>query len=226
MLKAKIAGRNAGALKYDVLTAMGAFALSQPKGKQRLILRLMTLITARYNWARDELSVGQREIARLWSVDERTVKREMAKLRAMGWLELRRAGVRGRVAQYGLGLTAILDDTRPRWADVGPDFLYRLDDAPLPDNVVPLSPRGQVAPPPIDGNTEWSLAKSLLHGEDTSLYAAWFGALERERRDGSRLTLRAPSRFCATYVMTHLQNQLLRAVQSVDTEITEVSVIA
>ena len=84
MLAKQTVGRSAAAFKYDLLTVMGAFALAQEKGRQRLVLRLMTLVTARYNWARDELAVGQREIARLWQVDERTVKREMAKLRAMG----------------------------------------------------------------------------------------------------------------------------------------------
>jgi hypothetical protein len=39
----------------------------------------MALITMRYNWQRDELTTGQGEIAPLWSVDERTVKREMAR---------------------------------------------------------------------------------------------------------------------------------------------------
>ena len=83
MLAGKLVGRSAAALKYDLLTVMGAYALSQDKGAQRLVLRLMTLVTARYNWKRDQLAVGQREIARLWQVDERTVKREMAKLRGM-----------------------------------------------------------------------------------------------------------------------------------------------
>jgi hypothetical protein len=92
------AGRHASVVKYDILTALGAFALSQPKSPQRLVLRFMTLVTARYNWSRNELAVGQREIAKLWTVDERTVKREMAKLRAMGWLVVKKQGVRGRVS--------------------------------------------------------------------------------------------------------------------------------
>ena len=83
MLAKKPTGRNSSVFKYDLLTVVGAYALSADKGRQRLVLRLMTLITARYNWAKDELAVGQREIARLWKIDERSVKREMAKLRAM-----------------------------------------------------------------------------------------------------------------------------------------------
>ena len=82
----KPAGHRDAARKYDIITALGAYALARNKHDQRLVLRLITLMTARYNWARNELAVGQREIARLWSVDERTVKREMAKLRGCGWL--------------------------------------------------------------------------------------------------------------------------------------------
>ena len=115
MYIAKIAGRKAAAQKYDILTALGAHALSQGKHEQRLVLRLMTLVTARYNWNRDELAVGQREIARLWSVDERTVKREMAKLRALGLLVVHRQGARGRVTQYGLSVERILETTEPIW---------------------------------------------------------------------------------------------------------------
>lgn len=216
MLAGKTVGRNAGAFKYDLLTVMGAYALAQEKGRQRLVLRLMTLITARYNWARDELAVGQREIARLWCVDERTVKREMAKLRAMGWLVMHRQGARGRVSEYGLGIDQILTDSQPRWADVGPDLAQRLGADPVPDKVVPLHAPARTAPPGLGTGDEWALARALLHTEDPGLYASWFAGLERAERAGGRLTLRAPSRFHATYVATHLQAQILAALRAVD----------
>jgi len=44
------------------------------------MLRLISVVTARYNWRNDELSIGQRDMARLWAVNERTVKREMKRL--------------------------------------------------------------------------------------------------------------------------------------------------
>ena len=81
-------GRGASSRKYDILTALSAFALRGSKHEQRRVLRFMLLITARYNWRRDRLSVGQREIAMMWSCDERTVKREMARLKALGWLKV------------------------------------------------------------------------------------------------------------------------------------------
>ncbi|MGR3465057.1 hypothetical protein [Limimaricola sp.] len=226
MLLTKPVGRGAAARKYDILTALGTHALGQGRGEQMLALRLMTLITARYNWGRDELAVGQREIARLWSVDERTVKREMAKLRARGWLELRRAGVRGRVAEYALGIERVLSDTRPAWDRVGPDFAQRLDGGAADDKVVPLPLRGDVPPPDLSAGTEWVLAQAVLHAEAPGIYASWLRALTRDSRAGGRLILAAPSRFHAAYVQTHLAAKLLAACRAVDDGISEVTVIA
>ncbi|WP_227271360.1 hypothetical protein [Roseobacter weihaiensis] len=224
MLSTKPVGRGAAARKYDLLTALGAFALAQDKFDQRRALRLMTLITARYNWARDELAVGQREIARLWSVDERTVKREMALLRARGWLVVRRQGARGRVTQYGLGIDQILRDTEPQWPAVGSDFELRMGGAD-PAKVVALPVSGAVPAPDITSGTEWALAQALLHAEDAASYAAWLAALERAERAGGRLTLRAPSRFHAVYVQTHLERRVLLALREIDAEISELRVV-
>lgn len=217
-------GRGASARKYDIITALGAYALSLGKHDQRRILRLMTLVTARYNWARDELAVGQREIARLWSVDERTVKREMALLRAKGWLVIKRQGARGRVAQHGLDITRIMKDTACQWAAVGPDFELRMG-APDEAKVVPMPVKGDVRPPDVSSGSEWALAKAVLHASDAGLYASWVSGLERVERAGGRLTLRAPSRFHGCYVQTHLERQILAALQDVDTDVSEVRVI-
>ena len=46
-------GREAAARKYDLLSAMMAHALAGDQNRQRLVLRLMALITTRYNWQRD-----------------------------------------------------------------------------------------------------------------------------------------------------------------------------
>ncbi|WP_226628828.1 hypothetical protein [Alloyangia pacifica] len=226
MLATKAVGRNASALKYDLLTVMGAFALAQEKGRQVLVLRLMTLVTARYNWARDELAVGQREIARLWMVDERTVKREMAKLRAMGWLRVKRQGARGRVSEYSLAIERILEDSRGRWGDVGPDFEQRLSGSEPDEKVVPLPIKGKIPAPDLADDSDWGLAKAILHEEDPALYAAWFAALDRRERAGGRLVLGAPTRFHASYVASHLGARLLSACRGVDAGIDEVQVIA
>ncbi|SPF81770.1 DnaA N-terminal domain-containing protein [Pseudoprimorskyibacter insulae] len=227
MLTAKPVGRHAAGMKYDLLTALGSYALSKDKGDQRLIFRLMTLVTARYNWGRDQLAVGQREIARLWHVDERTVKREMAKLRAMGWLIVSRQGARGRVTEYSLGLDRILADTTQVWAAVGPDFETRLSvPAGTESNVVPMTPKQPIAAPEIKDDHEWSLARALLHTQDKAIYAAWFQELQREGRAGGRLRLSAPTRFHASYIATHMNARLTAACQSVDDSVTSVEVVA
>lgn len=221
------AGRHASVVKYDILTALGAFALSQPKGPQKLVLRFMTLVTARYNWSRNELAVGQREIARLWTVDERTVKREMAKLRAMGWLVVKKQGVRGRVSEHGLDLERIHEDTRASWANVGPDFEQRMSgQEEVPTNVVPLRTGQVAAAPDLSDGDEWSLAKAVLHRDDPAIYTAWIDALSRGDRAGGRLTLTAPSRFHANYVLSHLKPRLLAACRDIDPEVSDILVIS
>lgn len=228
MIAIKPVGQGASALKYDLLTAMGTLALSQEKGHQRLVLRLMTLVTARYNWGRNELAVGQREIARLWHVDERTVKREMAKLRAMGWLRVKRQGARGRVTEYSLEVTRILMDTKPHWQAIGPDFVQRLStdtDNPQDNKVVPLPRTVAVPPPDVQSGDEWVLAQALLHTEDVAIYGSWLKELKRVERAGGRLVLQAPSRFHAGYVAGHHLNRILAACQAIDSDVSEILVL-
>lgn len=215
-------GREAASKKYDLLSALMAHALAGDKHRQRLVLRLMALITTRYNWQKDELSIGQKEIARLWSVDERTVKREMAKLRGLGWLDQRQAGARGRVATFSLGIARIMLDTRAEWDLVGPDLVERLSGPEAKDDkVVPF-----VRPVAPVGEGVWPQAQVRLAAEDPSTYGAWFAPLiEAEIRHG-RLELIAPTRFHATYIATHLIERLRIAVRRVDPTIADIRLIA
>ena len=225
-------GRNAASRKYDILTALGALALSQDKTAQRLTLRLMTLITARYNWRNDELIVGRVEMARLWCVDERTVKREMAKLKAMGWIEVKRAGARGRITTYRMMLDRILDDTRVAWANVGPDFEARLSletDAPQPATgqgaIVAFPGAKSVPAPDVSSGDPWALAAGMLHGDDPQSYGAWIAPLTHHDTRGEVMMLMAPSRFHASYVQTHLLRKIERAVRSLDVDVSRVAVL-
>jgi hypothetical protein len=202
-------GQGASARKYDIISAIGAHGLAGDKVAQRLALRLITLITARYNWGRDELAVGQREIARLWSVDERTVKREMARLRDLGWLVLRRQGARGHVSSYALNLPAILTATQGHWASVGSDLSERLS-GPVPagtePNVIPFPAPAPQTPP--EGH--WARVSERFRAEQPALHAAWVQPLMLQADDAQTLTLAAPSRFHGSYVRTHLLDTLLR----------------
>lgn len=220
-------GREAASRKYDILSALMAFALSQDKHVQRQVLRIMALITTRYNWQRDELTMGQAEIARLWSVDDRTVKREMARLRAQGWLVLKRQGARGRVSVYGMDLNRMLEDTRPAWPLIGEDFVARLDPAGTApagqgtSNVVPL----RAAPSPVADGSVWAAAQARLHQEDAAIYGAWFHALTSAGLEANCLTLAAPTRFHATYVATNLKERLLRALRQIDPSLRDVRLL-
>ncbi|MTE01501.1 hypothetical protein GIY56_14525 [Paracoccus sp. YIM 132242] len=220
-------GREAAAKKYDILSAMMAHALAGDPGDQRLVLRLMALITTRYNWQGDELAIGQREIARLWCVDERTVKRDMARLRALGWITVKRQGARGRVSVLGLDLERILLDTRPAWANIGPDYLARMggdrpEAAAPPDTTVVPFRRPEIAP--ADG--VWGRARAHLAAEDRALFDAWFAGLADGGTENGCLVLIAPSRFHAAYLRTHLLERLRTAVRRADGGIAQVRIEA
>lgn len=230
MLASRPVGRDAATKKYDILSALMAYALAREKHTQKLILRLMSLITTRYNWQRDELSMGQREIAKLWSVDERTVKREMAKLKSKGWLTVKRAGARGRVTLYGFDLDLVLKETQPEWSKIGPDFVDRLSEMSgataqnvHKTNVVPFSASTAA---PIDDGTIWASAAAILYAHDSTSFAAWFQQLADAGREGACVTLAAPTKFHATYVETHLSDTLLRAINSVDPSVRSVRVMS
>ncbi len=215
MLAGKAVGRKAATKKYDILTALGAYALAQDKGRQRLALRLMVLITARYNWRLNELSMGQKEIARLWAVNERTVKREMAKLRQLGWLNTKTPSARGRVATYAIDFNQISIATQEVWPAVGPDFVERMAGL-YPATVVKVdfgSGAGQGAQPPEgpEPSGQWGEMRALLRAQDESVFRNWFARLQYESFAERSLCLRAESSFMARYIETHLSQPLMAA---------------
>lgn len=218
MLATKPIGKDAAAKKYDLLTALGCYALSKDKNMQRLVLRLMVLITARYNWRRNELSMGRREIARIWAVEERTVKREMAKLRNLGWIRVKIPAARGRVAVYSIEFDIIIGATREEWPLVGPDFVLRMDSmlAPEPQHggdVVPFPGNTKIDPPDIGDGSTWAKASITLHAQNPPLFGAWFKGLEQIGQGATILTLQAPSAFHAHYVETHYHGMILASIR-------------
>lgn len=226
MSQIKAVGRSAPAMKYDILTALIVLSTHDGGVDGRLAGRLTLLITARFNWQRGSLATGLREIARLWGVTERTAKREMAALKARGWITVRRAAARGRVTEYGLDLTAVLDATRAHWAAVGPDFVARMGAgaSEAPGNVVPFQPAGAVQAEGHVG-TLWPGAAQRLAAADGATYTAWFARLAEAERTATALTLHAPSKFAAQYIQTHLIGRLLAAVSAEDPSVMTVRVI-
>ncbi|WP_417811862.1 DnaA N-terminal domain-containing protein [Thalassospira alkalitolerans] len=220
---AKAVGQNASARKYDILTVLATYALSQDKHLQRRVLRLMSLITARYNWQRDELCVGQAEIAKMWSVDQRTVKREMAKFRALGWLVEKRAGVRGRVAVYGLDVAVIMADTKATWENVGPDLVERLTPSAAPQdsgNVVAFK-KGLT---PAFGSDVWGKAQAELYRISPHIVDNWLKDAKVIEEGQGALTLMVPSKFFKDYIEKNLIQRIEGVVRRIDPTIGRIRV--
>ncbi|AGT11067.1 DnaA N-terminal domain-containing protein [Paracoccus aminophilus] len=202
----RFTGPQAGSLKYDLLTAIAIAGLNGTPGFQTSMLRLVALVTARYNWKLDEVSIGQKELARMWAVDERTVKREIKRMIEAKILLQLRPGLRGRVAGYRLNQREIYSRSAPHWQEVGPDFLARMDGhaeplkAEPPEKVVHVDfrPQAQSAP-----STAWGRALARLAESDPELHRNWFASLDFQGFDAGLLMLSAPSGFIAQYVLNH-----------------------
>jgi len=223
----RVTGPGAAAVKYDILTALLVTAARGDPGEARLALRLSLLITARFNWRQGVFAVGQREMARMWGVTERTAKREIAGLRALGWIAVAVPAARGRVAQYRIVFDAILRQTMPHWEAVGPDFVARMSGAPEPEgqgatNVIPL--RREDGPLPQEDGTGWPAAAARLREQDPAIYSAWFAGLTPIETESGILTLAAPSRFVADYVRAHFQGRILAALLAEDRSLRDVAI--
>lgn len=216
-------GRDAAVLKYDLLTALTVWAYRQPKRVMTSALRLIGLITARYDWRRDEISVGRAWLAGFWHVDPSTAKREMKRLRDLGLISLVAAGVRGRVSRYRLERGAILALAQPVGDAVGTDFSDRVavlipacptaPDALGPGNVVPFERPGQASAgqgagprvePGVDPDaTPDSIALHRAMERDApAIYRAWFSGAALRRHEG-HLCVVLPSAYRAAYVRTN-----------------------
>ncbi len=213
----RLTGPEARVLKYDVLTALSVAGLNGPPTFQTSMMRLMSLVTARYNWRKDEFCVGQRDMARMWSVNERTVKREIKRLLDAGLIICKRNGVRGRVGAYGLNYSAIVAVTAPCWPLVGPDFDQRMRDrySQSEVKVVQLSAYVQSDPEKELGSSPgtWHHALAALATEHPNLVESWFSRLVYLGFEHGTLRLRAPSQFFQRYLETHHLPILLSAVE-------------
>ncbi|MEM8628327.1 MAG: hypothetical protein AAGF32_10385 [Pseudomonadota bacterium] len=208
-------------MKYDLLTALTVWAYRQPKRVMTSALRLIGVITARYDWRRDELSVGREWLAGFWHVDPSTAKREMKRLRALGLISLVAAGVRGRVSRYRLERAAILAMARPVGSAVGSDFSSRVaekvpEDRPatsdahtttsVPTERETAGSDGQGAPT----NAETIALQRVLEREVPAIFRAWFSNAA-VWRCGGHLSVILPSAYRAAYV----RNNHSRLVASV-----------
>jgi len=214
----KLTGPNAGSIKYDLITAMSVLGLAGKPSLQTSMTRLIALVTARYNWFRDEVTVGQRDIAKMWSVDQRTVKREMKRLLEAGILVKVRHGVRGRVAAYRLNYREIVNLSEPHWTLVGPDFVERMSTLYPHSAVKVVKVDFGKKPPesniPLTGDRSgWRKTCQILRASDESIFRNWYNKLTFKSIVDSELILTAPNNFIAQYILTHLEGLLLLAAQ-------------
>lgn len=220
----RLTGVNASSLKYDLLTALSVAGLHRESRHQISLSRLTLLITARYNWRLDEFCVGQRDLARMWNVTERTVKREIKY-----WLDAqivicKRRGVRGRVGAYRLNYPEIYRLSQPFWAAVGPDFEERMAEThPVQQKkVVAVDFRAKASPATTEtpeSNTHkdpatWRAACQRIKDLHPAHYQNWIGLLSFGQDDGESITLYADNQFVAHYIQTHLIGIVLEAVEA------------
>lgn len=212
----RLTGPQAGVVKYDLLTAIAVAGLHGSSTFQTSMMRLTALITARYNWRTREFTVGQRDIARMWAVNERTVKREIKRLTDTQILICTRKGVRGRVAAYRLNLPEIYRRSMPHWAAVGPDFEERMSERYKPDaSVVRINFRN---PNPETNNRtatkdhtppSWRHVLKRLRESHPDLVENWFSRLTLKKVDNDVLWLEAPNKFMAKHIETHFAGILI-----------------
>ena len=215
MEQIKFVGPRAGAQKYDLLTALMLAGLHGTPTQQTSMARLSLLVTARYNWRLEEVRIGHADLARLWAVNGRTVKREMKRLMEMGVLSCIRPGVRGRVGAYRLNHARIHAMSEPSWPAVGPDFEDRMREASGAKTVVKVDfQTRQPLPVPETGNGTWGAVRRRLKVAHPGLFDSWFGKLVQESVDENTLTLRSPNDFVSRYIETHFADQLADAVNA------------
>ncbi len=207
----RLVGPGSGAVKYDILTAINIGGLNGSARDQVAMMRLCLLITARYNWRRDELSIGQQEMANLWGVGSRTVKREVKCWLETGILICTRQGVRGRVAAYRLNFLRVCEVTEPHWQLLGQDFVDRMTALkPGGDRVIRLDAIRATLRENSDKGGWEAVNLNLAHRFPTQ-YGAWIAPLVASESENG-LVLEAKSAFAAEYVKTHFGRDIADAV--------------
>jgi DnaA N-terminal domain len=228
----RLTGVEAGSMKYDVLTAMAIAGLHGTSTQQTSMMRLIALVTARYNWRRDELTVGQRDMARMWDVNERTVKREIKRLTKDNILICKRVGVRGRVGAYRLNLVEIGNISQKSWGAVGPDFDDRMTKN-LPQQTtkvvkVDFGTKTNVQVNKKAEDTEigtWNAVLQTLKSTDAASYSNWYARLTLKTNIDGKIELNAPNKFVANYIQTHLHAALHKALEQELGVITQVRIL-
>jgi hypothetical protein len=201
----RLTGVGAGAKKYDVLSVLALAGLENAALPSQRALRFIALITIRYNWAADMLSVGHEELGHLWKVSKRTVIREMEALRSLGLLVVLRPGRRGTVTTYRLDISAIrkLAASRLLSETSGIDSRLAASEDNLdnePSEASQASIRNDPGLPPSPCRDLWTAVLDNLSPSVSSAQKdRWLGPLRAELVDDI-FYLEADSAFRAVYI--------------------------
>lgn len=221
-------------LKYDILSALAVAALSQKDRTRIDYFRLIALITSRYDWLRGEVSIGHSQLAELWSIDVRSVKRQIAYYADAGLMKKSRAGVRGRVTVYEIDLLKLIATTRPTLAKIGPDLEERLEQfcgaAAQSDSAQESAEKKALGEINTDRVSEPSSEGALLRpasssdGEDARILSAvrcalspsaferWFKDVTIRKVSSGAIEFLFPTKFTADYVERTFEKQLTTVV--------------
>lgn len=68
---------------------------------------------------------------------------------------------------------------------------------------------------PSDDRSRWRMVRGLLRKADADVFRNWFENLDFVECEGGALVLRAPNKFVARHIETHLGKPLLGTTQQV-----------
>lgn len=215
----RLTGAGAGAKKYDVLSALALAGLDNAALPSQRALRLIALITMRYNWAADVLSIGHTELERIWSVSKRTVIREMDALRSLGLLVVLRRGRKGKVTTYRLDISAVRRLAADELVNDATGIDSRLSathevTAVDGETCSSIHKHTETVPDKTSDNPLWeTILKRLPDTVSSAQKARWLAPL-RIRKISETLEVEVGSAFRAEYVSRTFGDQLQSAARS------------
>lgn len=213
-----ISGPNAAVAKYDVISALTCVALTGERSQQTIIMRLINLITCRYNWRKNELSIGSKEVGELTFTSQRTAKRTLKALTDLRFLIVRLQGRKGRVTKYGLGITAIFEAAALHAKPKCHQFSERI-------TADSLGPSASV--PPTDFKVEaqacrkWNAICVDIADKSQSLYVSWFADMVGSVKDG-QLTVACKSNFIQNYARTKLLANVYASAEAAGVKLAKI----
>lgn len=176
-----------------IITFLMQVAYSQPQ-KRRSALRLGLLLTHPQHWRGRDLAISQQDLAELWNVSLRSARRELSRLKTLGWIEDGRKSAPGYIAEYRLL------PLRVRLACMPCQERGYTQTASASDT------KSTILLPTEAGFWDWFRNRvQCLHPD---LDPAWFAPLSVQTTDARGITLLAPNRFHAAHLADRLLPEL------------------